>query len=793
MPKIHNFRTRTSEGREGTKPQDGASPKGLTLNSGHAANDNVSGPNADRIREIKRALNNGAAILPVVAGGKAPAISGGVKSATTNGKVLAARFTSEPDLNYGIATGKMSGIFALDLDGPEGKKTLAALIDHHGHLPKTVRVMTPNGEHLYFKAPGYPVPNSAGKIGPGVDIRGDGGYVLGAGSRTSDGVYRYFEGRRLGEIKIADAPAWLLDRVGRHAPNAVAPAAPAVEISPQHSARAKSYADAAFASECGRLRKAPVHQRNHTLNVCGFKLGRLVARGLLNRAHVAAELAAIAKAIGLDESEIAPTIESGLAAGTKHPARLPFEKSGVSNGPANPPRVADNELTRQLASFGEDDIANAERFARRCGIKVIYSLTRGYLVFDGKRYRADRGQLYCIALAKNVVTKIAEEAPFITSEDARARRAKFAQQSRSKAAIDRMVDLAKELLVVEDSALDGNPWLLNTETCTIDLRTGVYYPHDARDLLTKIAPVKAKLNAPHPVFDAFLKRITSDDKQLAEYIQKAVGYSLTGDATEQVFFFVFGKSGSNGKSTLVNIIRDMLGEYATHTPTETLQTKNYDNAIPADLARLEGVRMVTAVESNVNRQLDEAKVKAMTGGDPITARLLYKDYSTFTPQFKLWMVANDRPRVRATDDAMWRRIRVIPLNVKIPPGEVDPELSTKLKAELPGILSWAVQGALMWQRNRLAEPESVKAASADWRESVDHVRRFVTETLITGCALDEQVKAGELHSLFKTWCVHLGELPLSPGKFKARLEEAFDLTHVHTKGGSVWRGVRMKT
>lgn len=237
----------------------------------------------------------------------------------------------------------------------------------------------------------------------------------------------------------------------------------------------------------------------------------------------------------------------------------------------------------------------------------------------------------------------------------------------------------------------------------------------------------------------------------------------------------------------------MLGDYAAHTPTETLLTKNYDNAIPADLARLEGKRMVTAIESNVNRQLDEAKIKAMTGGEPITARHLYKNFSEFIPQFKLWFVANDRPHVRATDEAIWRRIRVIPLNVKIPANEVDPDLSSKLRAELPGILSWAIRGALMWKREGLSQPESVLSASADWRKSVDHVRRFVTETLITGCAQDEVVPAGELHSRFKTWCVRTGERPISAGRFKARLEEMFDLTHAQTKRGSEWRGVRWKS
>ena len=190
--------------------------------------------------------------------------------------------------------------------------------------------------------------------------------------------------------------------------------------------------------------------------------------------------------------------------------------------------------------------------------------------------------------------------------------------------------------------------------------------HDPRDLLTKIAPVRANRSAKCPLFKKFLKRITGDDAGLRAFIQKAAGYSLSGATTEQVLFFVHGKSGNNGKSTLVNLIRDMLGDYGCHTPTETLLTKQYDNNIPADLARLDGARMVTAIEANFNRHLDEAKIKAMTGGEPITARFMRQNFFSFTPEFKLWLVANDRPRVRGTDAAFWRRMRVIPLNIKFP-------------------------------------------------------------------------------------------------------------------------------
>ena len=210
---------------------------------------------------------------------------------------------------------------------------------------------------------------------------------------------------------------------------------------------------------------------------------------------------------------------------------------------------------------------------------------------------------------------------------------------------------------------------------------------------------------------------------------------MTGVTTEQIFFFVYGKSGSNGKSTLVNLLRDMLGDYGCHTPIETLLVKQYDNNIPADLARLNGARMVTAIEANFNRHLDEAKIKAMTGGEPIVARFMRQNFFNFTPEFKLWMVANDRPRVRGTDTAFWRRVRVIPLTVKIAASERDPDLPTKLRAEWPGILAWAVRGCRKWQAEGLTQPTAVRSATQGLargagppenvcRQRVDHLARL---------------------------------------------------------------------
>ena len=721
--------------------------------------------------------------------GKHPRTPHGVKDATTDRKTIKGWWNQWPDANIGIATGGSSDIFIVDVDGDAGKASLEQLQAKHGRLPKTVTVKTGKGRHLYFRCDGTRVGNSAGKPGKGIDVRGDGGYVVAAGSTHVLGAeYRFSDGRGLDEVGIACPPDWLRALVRKDSCDRIEPQK--VEVSPIPEAklgRARAYANSALDREVERVAKAPIHQRNNTLNIAVFKLGQLVPYGILDPAVVTQKLAREARRIGLDDSEIEPTITGGLNAGRRHPRRLPFLKSNHQARDVEPPLK--NEATKQLARLGETDTDNAQRFATRFGAKALYTPGRGWLVFDGKRWRRDDVS-QVVELAKVTARLIAAESRHLEDDKARAERSRFAKQSLGKGSLDRMIELAKSLLAVDDACLDANPWLLNVENGTIDLKTGRREKHDPRDLLTKIAPVKANRHAECPTFEKFLKRVAGGDPSLVKFIQRAVGYSLTGITTEQVLFFVYGKSGNNGKSTLVNLIRDMVGDYGLHTPTETLLVKQYDNAIPADLARLDGARMVTAIEANFNRHLDEARIKSMTGGEPITARYMRQNFFQFVPVLKLWLVANDQPRVRGTDEAFWRRMRAIPLTIKIPEAERDPDLPTKLRAELPGIVAWAVRGCLKWQRNGLGMPGAVEHATKGWQKEMDALKRFVLEHL--DIAPVSKIGASQLHNLYSNWCVQQGEQPLTMQGFKAKLQETLDVTHTRIKGRSWWRGIKLR-
>ena len=365
--------------------------------------------------------------------GKHPRTPNGVKDATTDRTIIKAWWNRWPDANIGIATGRASGIFVLDVDGNVGKASLKELQAEHGRLKKTVTVQTGKGRHRYFRCDGARVGNSAGRLGKGIDVRGDGGYVVAAGSVHASGAhYRFVDGRGLDEIEIAPAPKWLLDLVT--AKGAASDEPVAVEIPPVPPAkldRARAYAESARRRELDRLAKAPKHQRNDTLNRAAFKLGQLVPYGILDAAEITQDLAAVARTIGLDESEIEPTIASGLKAGGQCPRRLPFLKSNDRIKSVEPPVKSDDELAAELASLGETDTDNAQRFANRFGTKVLNTPGHGWLVYDGKRWRHDDvGQV--VELAKQTARLIADESAHLQTDDARAARSTFAEQSLSK-------------------------------------------------------------------------------------------------------------------------------------------------------------------------------------------------------------------------------------------------------------------------------------------------------------------------------------------------------------------------
>jgi putative DNA primase/helicase len=342
---------------------------------------------------------------------------------------------------------------------------------------------------------------------------------------------------------------------------------------------------------------------------------------------------------------------------------------------------------------------------------------------------------------------------------------------------------------VTEADLDSNPWFLNVQNGTLDLKTATLRPHQREDLLTKIIPVSYDPNALCSTWDKFLAEIAAGDHDLIHFLQKSVGYSLTGSVSEQVFFILYG-IGANGKSTFINTILHLLGSYAQQTPTETLLVKKHTNGIPNDVARLAGARFVAAVEAEHGRHLAEALVKQLTGGDTITARYLHKEFFEFNPTFKIFLSVNHIPAIKGNDHGIWRRIRLIPFNVTIPENKRDPNLSTKLEAEFAGILRWAVEGCMLWQKEGLKPPDSVKTAVEDYRAEMDTIGDFIEEC----CAIDPAAKTpfGALFTEYQNW------LNLNGVNFTASKKDFADALSEHgyqssrSKGKRYRSGIRIK-
>jgi putative DNA primase/helicase len=264
---------------------------------------------------------------------------------------------------------------------------------------------------------------------------------------------------------------------------------------------------------------------------------------------------------------------------------------------------------------------------------------------------------------------------------------------------------------------DADPWLLNTPAGTVDLHTGKIRPHRSQDYLTKVTAVAPGSGC--PLWLAFLRRITAEDAELEAFLQRIVGYFLTGLTREHALFFFYGL-GANGKSVFTTTVSELMGDYSKVAAMDTFMASAGERH-PTDLAGLQGARLVTAVETEEGRRWAESKLKALTGGDKISARFMRQDFFEFVPQFKLLIAGNHKPGLRTVDEAMKRRLHLVPFAVTIPQHERDPELIQKLKEEWPGILAWAIEGCLSWQREGLNPPPIVRLATEEYLEAEDAV------------------------------------------------------------------------
>jgi putative DNA primase/helicase len=347
---------------------------------------------------------------------------------------------------------------------------------------------------------------------------------------------------------------------------------------------------------------------------------------------------------------------------------------------------------------------------------------------------------------------------------------------------------ADRLLAATPEQWDANPWLLGTPGGTVDLHTGELLRASADDYITKITAATPDGDCPIPRWRKFLRRITGGDVELMRYLQRVAGYALTGDTSEDALFFFWGL-GANGKSVFIRTVTGIVGDYAKTTPMETFTATKNDRH-PADLAALRGARLVTATESQADRSWDEAKIKLLTGGDKISARFMRQDFFEFTPQFKLMISGNHRPKIRNVDEAITRRMNLIPFAVTIPKAERDRKLSNKLEREWPGILAWMIEGCLQWQLDGLNAPEAVVEATDEYLTSEDTIQSWIDECCDTGSGMTASVT--EAWVSFKNWAEQAREFIGSKRQFCQKLGEKGYPRYKGTHGMRGFKGLRVR-
>ncbi|MBF0416645.1 MAG: hypothetical protein HQL86_00135 [Magnetococcales bacterium] len=443
----------------------------------------------------------------------------------------------------------------------------------------------------------------------------------------------------------------------------VVEAASTADISP--------YARRALESEVARVLTAQQGTRNATLNEASFKLGSLVASGALSRTMVEVSLLRAAAGCGLLAMEAGATVKSGIESGLRHPRKVHEpqyrEPSFIEMFPDRQP----------LKDYPFSDLGNSQRLLEMHGQDLRFvEQWKTWLVWNGKCWSPDRnGEVQRRAIA---MTEVFRQDEF-KNNGIYSREFKFAQRSQNRPSIDNAITLARSNLIVAaiPEQFDTKSLLLNVENGTIDLQTMKLRKHCRDDMITKTLRIQYDKNAQNARWLHFVNWCTCGDVELARFIQKAVGYSLTGETSEQILFYLYGL-GANGKSTFIETIFRLLESLAERIPSESLMLQKSGSGQSNDIAGLVGKRLVVANEVGEGVTLNESRVKEITGSDMVAARRLYQEFFNFRPQFKLWIVGNHRPIIKGTDHGIWRRIRMIPFNAQIAEADKDPYLQSLL-------------------------------------------------------------------------------------------------------------------
>jgi putative DNA primase/helicase len=437
-----------------------------------------------------------------------------------------------------------------------------------------------------------------------------------------------------------------------------------------------------------------------------------------------------------------------------------------------------------------DDTGNALRFMDRYGDVVHWSyVDKAWYAYNGSFWELDQRGLI-ESMADSVIADLKNEEHVVPQEvkpeEADKKWHGFITKSRANRSKKNMLEELKHLVPVMPEEFDSDTMLMNTLNGYVDLTDGQLHEHNIKKMFAKEAGVEYSDKTDCPEWLAFLNQTFGGDQELIDYLQKAIGYSLTGSVEEQVMFILYG-NGRNGKSVFMDTLKHIAGTYSRTMQAKSLMIQQSTSGANSDIARLQGARLVTASEPNEGVRLDEGLIKELTGGDRVTARFLYGSEFEFNPQFKLWLATNHKPIIRGTDDGIWRRLMLVPFTIQVPLDKVDKKLTYKLERESIGILNWAIDGALKWQREGLEMPDSIAKASQAYRTEMDVIELFARDCCEKGP--DYMLPAGEAFKAYQQWADENDEYKMRKQKFSSEMKNKFEYKK---SGNRFYVGLRLK-
>ena len=659
-------------------------------------------------------LEMGFLIIPCHPNQKQPLLKGWQKDASCDPNVIQRWWAVTPDANMGIPTGQANRVFVLDVDmkaSIDGIATLAALEAAHAPLPQTLTATTPSGgRHLYFRYPeGGSIRNRAG-FKPGLDIRGEGGFVVAPPSSIDGQHYVWTNPLQ----SIAEPPEWLLNEITRTEPRATN----------GHSSASRGY---------------PAGTRNDSL----FRL-------------VCSRMAA-----GYQSDD---TKQLALIAASQ--CEPPYPRDDVID-------MVDRVYRTYAQRRPLTDLGNAERFLDAFGDRLKYVPELGiWMIWQDTCWELDGGPLI-IELGKACVRSIAGEGKSEQDHDKLTQLHAHAKRGEKPQAIKNMLEFAATVPVANTPArlLDADKLIVGVQNGFVDLASGSLLPPEDRPLVTMSLGTPWRPDAQCPKWIAFLTDLFGADPELPDFLRTAVGYSLYGGNPSSQMFILHGR-GANGKSTFLRVLQALFGSYSKAVDGSLFMV-NRDSGKGGpreDLIRLRGARLIVSAELAEGQMINEELVKRMTGDDTMVARAPYaKNSIEFIPKFTPWISTNDKPIVRGDGTAIWRRLVLVPFTTEIPLEKRNPHLGDQLIEELPGILNWALAGFRTWNKaQRLELPPSIAGATAEYREEMD----LLAEWLAACCEeqSDNWLSIIDLYSSYSGWCAFASEnRPLDRRVFSRKL------------------------